>query len=170
MNITKIFKYYYLYEIKVNNNSSSLHNKYYYGMHCTDNLDDNYYGSSVILKNYKKKYGNEGLEKSILAFFCNYNDLAEAEKQLVNSKKVELGDNCLNLNDGGFGSFTFINQTLTDEQKHINASKGGQGNKLKLQNRDNLKIFRDKCIAYHKNMSEDKKEEIYNKVSSSLKS
>lgn len=126
-------KYYYTYEIKINNPNSSLNNHYYYGKHITSNLKDNYYGSGKIIKIYYKKYKDMGLIKTILNFYNNEEELNKAEKILIEEKKEKLGNLCLNLNEGGHGSFEYINKTLTEEQKYKNAMAGGVANKKRLE-------------------------------------
>lgn len=162
-------KYYFTYEIKIDNPESSFHNHYYYGKHTTFNLEDNYFGSSKMLKSYKNKYQNKGLIKTILQFYNSEEELNFAEFKLVNEKKKELGDLCLNLADGGKGSFSYINRTLTQEQKHQNAIAGGLGNKKRLEDPEEAARWSDFVKQRHATISQDEKEKIYNKVSQSLK-
>ena len=49
--------------------------KFYIGMHRTDNMNDGYLGSGVILKRSLKKYGKENHIKEILSYnisHCGY--------------------------------------------------------------------------------------------------
>lgn len=161
----KMTKYYYLYEIKIENKNSSLDGCYYYGKHITSNLNDNYFGSGLILNNYKEKYSLFGLTKTILCFFENEEELNRAENDLIKVKKEELKNKCLNLNDGGHGSFTYINNSLTPEQRHENAIAGGQANKKRLENPEAAEEWRKKVKNFHANMSEGEKEKRYSQVS-----
>lgn len=88
---------------------------------------------------------------------------------MIQNKKSELQEKCLNLNDGGHGSFSYINRTLTKEQKHINAIIGGNANKQRLQDPIVAEQWRNQVKERHANMSFKEKNEIYSKVSNSLK-
>ena len=59
-------KYNYFYFYKITNN---INNHYYYGVHCTDNLDDGYMGSGTRLHYAYKKYGMKNFTKEILKYF-----------------------------------------------------------------------------------------------------
>ena len=98
------------YEIKIDNPDSGLDGCYYYGKHVTSNLEDNYYGSGKLIRRYKDKYGIKGLTKTILTYFNSEEELNEGEKILIKEKKELLKDKCINLNDGGTGSFTYLNK------------------------------------------------------------
>ena len=90
-------KYHYIYKI-----TNVLNNKYYIGMHSTDDLGDGYLGSGRKLAKAKKRYGKENFKKYILEFLSNRSSLKEREKQLVN--KSTLKDLlCMNLAIGGSG-------------------------------------------------------------------
>lgn len=88
--------YYYIYKITCT--AGSLKNKFYFGQHTTENLDDNYKGTGAILKKYYKKHPNDYI-KEIIAFYNNQEELNKAEYDIIHPY---LGDsNCLNLRDGG---------------------------------------------------------------------
>jgi|AntAceMinimDraft_10_1070366.scaffolds.fasta_scaffold61459_5 hypothetical protein len=88
-------KYNYFYKIinKINGN-------FYYGVHKTDNLNDNYLGGGVRLRYAKKKYGEENFEKEILEFFDTYEEALDLESEIVNEQLV-LDPSCYNLTLGG---------------------------------------------------------------------
>lgn len=93
----------YRYTYKITLLKSTLANHYYYGRHKTDNINDGYCGSGVIIKNYFKKYGAiEGVtyEKEIVAFYNNEDELNKAEKELIGDK-YDTDQLCLNLCVGG---------------------------------------------------------------------
>lgn len=163
-------KIYYLYEIKIDNSESSLNGCFYYGKHEIDSeVKDNYFGSGMIIKRYQAVYGTYGLTKTILSYHENSEQLCEAELNLVRTKKLELGDRCLNLAEGGHGSWAYINSVATPEQKHANALAGGLGNKKRLEDPTKLALYKQKCRAVHASRSIEQKEACYTKVSSSLK-
>lgn len=162
-------KFYYLYEIFINNPESSLNNHYYYGKHITQDLKkDYYYGSGKLIKSYMNKWGTYGLIKSILEFYSDEESLNQAEYDLIYAKKEELGELCLNLNEGGHGSFTYINSTRTPEQRHNNALIGGIGNKKRLEDPEENAKWKEQCSLMHQRRTPEEKMEIYTKVSNSL--
>ena len=68
-------KYHYLYKI-----TNLVNNKYYYGIHSTDNLEDGYMGSGTQLKAAYAKYGIFNFRKEILSFYENRKELLDAER------------------------------------------------------------------------------------------
>lgn len=88
-------RYYYFYKIV-----NLINNKFYYGVHSTDDLDDGYMGSGTILHKAYKKYGVENFEKTILQFFDNMNDMYAYEKKIVTEELVK-DKNCHNQMTGG---------------------------------------------------------------------
>ncbi|WP_053069188.1 GIY-YIG nuclease family protein [Bizionia psychrotolerans] len=92
-------KYNYTY-ITVNN----LNNKVYVGVHSTDDLDDGYMGSGVVLKRAFKKYGKENFSTLKIKFYSTIEDAYEAEKCLVNPIWVQ-DSTTYNLVKGGVGNY-----------------------------------------------------------------
>jgi hypothetical protein len=82
-----------------------INNKYYIGMHSTDNLEDGYMGSGKALKFSIKRYGKENHRVEILEIVENRELLAERERAIVTLSKVKNGK-CMNLKVGGIGGFT----------------------------------------------------------------
>jgi len=103
-------KYHYLYKTicKVND-------KYYYGMHSTDNLDDGYLGSGQRLWHSINKHGKENHVCEKLEFFETRKKLRIAESKLVDKTKLK-DPMCMNLMLGGEGGFNTLE----------GARKGGQ--------------------------------------------
>ena len=178
-------KYYYTYEIKIINENSNLNECYYYGKHETSNLNDNYFGSGVILRNYINKYGTQHLVKTILAFYPNREQLSQAEKELVDTKRMQLGDRCLNRHEGGTGGrwveycspeeyyercqkvrFGVALKTTAIERsaraKHAGLCKRNVSTERRAQWIENYK-------QAYRNMSEEQLKNKYTKVSNSLK-
>lgn len=98
-NIAKFKKHHYTYKV-INN----LTNRYYLGMHSTNNLNDGYLGSGKRLWYELKKYGKENFTIVILNYFDSRESLIEAEKKLITKEDLE-NKNCLNLKLGGDGGF-----------------------------------------------------------------
>ena len=88
----------YRYIYKITCTKGSFKNKFYYGQHTTNNLNDGYKGSGKLLKDYYKKYPNDYIKEIIL--YCNtQSELNDAEYNII---KPYLGTNdCLNLKGGG---------------------------------------------------------------------
>lgn len=92
-------KYHVIYKT-----TCKVNNKYYVGMHSTNNLDDGYLGSGKYLWNSIKKHGKENFEFEILEFFDNRKDLRKREETLVNEDLLQ-DPLCMNLKTGGDGGF-----------------------------------------------------------------
>ena len=63
-------KYNYIYKI-----TNIINCKIYIGKHSTDDINDGYMGSGVVLKKAKEKYGIENFTKEYLAFCDTYDKL-----------------------------------------------------------------------------------------------
>jgi|688.fasta_scaffold191069_1 hypothetical protein len=95
-------KYHYLYKITCIKTQ-----RFYIGIHSTDNLNDGYFGSGKRLWNSINFHGKENHTKEILEFFSSRKILLEKEKEVVNREL--LSDSlCMNLVVGG-ESGGFIN-------------------------------------------------------------
>lgn len=92
-------KYHYIYKITCLKN-----NRYYIGMHSTDNLDDGYFGGGKRIKNSVKKYGKGIHKKEILEFLKSRDLLKNREKEIVNEDLLN-DPMCMNLQIGGGGGF-----------------------------------------------------------------
>ena len=103
-------KYHYLYKT-----TNLINNKFYIGMHSTDNLSDDYIGSGKYLWNSIKKYGKENFKCEHIKFFDTRLLLKEAEINIVNEDLLQ-DTLCMNLmkgGEGGEGGFISVEQ-----QKH----------------------------------------------------
>ena len=95
----KEHKYHYLYKI-----TNLKNDKYYIGMHSTDNLDDGYFGSGKKIRNSVRKHGKCMHKIEFLEFFENRKDLALREAEIVNAEFLK-DYLCMNLQLGGGGGF-----------------------------------------------------------------
>jgi hypothetical protein len=75
---------------------------YYYGMHSTNNVNDNYLGSGTKLKRSIKKHGKENFKTEILEFLPNKESLIKKEKELINEDVLK-DSKSMNLQPGGGG-------------------------------------------------------------------
>lgn len=109
-------KYNYIYKI-----TNLLNNKIYIGKHSTDNLEDGYMGSGVVLKKAKEKYGIDNFTKEIVAITDNKDDLNQLEKlyiSMFNSTDKNVG---YNIAPGGEG-FDLGNEPWNKGMKGIHLS------------------------------------------------
>ena len=110
-------RFHYFYKI-VNN----INQKYYYGIHTTDDIFDGYSGSGILLKQVYKKYGRENCTKYILGFFEDRKSLLDYEKYIVNYEVLENTD-CYNIILGGGGTYECMTPVVTLDGKNIIISK-----------------------------------------------
>lgn len=74
--------------------------KYYYGIHSTNRLNDGYLGSGHVLKQAIEKYGKENFNKEIIADYPTRKEASDHEKLIVTMELV-LDETCYNLRTGG---------------------------------------------------------------------
>lgn len=101
--------YYTVYKI-----TNWFNGKIYIGIHKTDDLNDNYMGSSKYLKNSIEKYGLGYFTREYLQIFDNPDDMYEMEAQLVNNEFIN-NINTYNLKKGGLGGWDFVNKNMNIE-------------------------------------------------------
>ena len=95
----------YIYKITINNPESRFDGCYYIGQHESPKIDDNYYGSGVLIRQYIKKHGIVGLTKEVLTICYSPEELNLEEEKAVdtlfNEDSIFNGGKCLNLKEGG---------------------------------------------------------------------
>lgn len=94
---------------------NKLNNKFYVGVHSTNNLNDNYMGSGLGIKRAIKKYGVANFKKEILFIFDNKNDALKLEKIIVDTVFVNQNDT-YNANLGGIGG-SVKGRKLSDQMR-----------------------------------------------------
>jgi hypothetical protein len=97
--------------------------KWYIGMHSSSSLNDNYFGSGLIICNSIKKYGKENHKRQIIAEANSREELRELEKQIVTANLIA-DEMCMNLASGGCGAGNGRIMTAGTRAK-ISASKLG---------------------------------------------
>lgn len=85
-----------------------INNKKYIGKHITENLDDNYLGSGILLKKAIIKHGIKNFKKEILFIFDNKLEMENKEKELITID-------------------------IVDSEEYYNISLGGQGGNIVLK-------------------------------------
>ena len=99
--------YGYIYKITVNNPESCFHDCYYIGQSKYGQIKkpNQYWGSSVYLAKYRKKYHTTGLIKEILCECIDEDDLNKREIEYIGDLYLTDayidGGKCLNLQSGG---------------------------------------------------------------------
>lgn len=116
-------KYHFIYKT-----TNILTNRYYIGMHSTDNLNDGYLGSGKRLRYSINKYGKENHIVEIIEFCISREELKNREKEIVNLNELAKNE-CLNLIVGGEGGRGF-----TNEEQRQNAIKSNQKQKWLKEN------------------------------------
>ena len=145
---------------------NTINNKFYIGVHKTNNPHDNYMGSGSAIKNAIKKYGKEKFIKEILYITESKKEAYDKEKQLTVDFVYE---NNYNMKLGGIGGFSRENslkgnraalEKLTKDElsdngkkayskalKNLNHSengkKGGLANKGKPKSEEHKQKIRD---------------------------
>ena len=116
----------YIYKI-----TNKINGKIYIGKHSTDNLNDGYMGSGVVLRQVIKKYGVENFTKEILEFCDKEVELNDLEKHYIDKYKSTDKSIGYNLTPGGDGCPGFFNKGrkhTEEEKKKIGESVKGDKN------------------------------------------
>ena len=101
------YKYHYFY--KVTNN---INGHFYYGVHNTNNLNDDYMGSGTRLQYAFKKYGIENFSREILKLFSTSKEAFEYEAEIVTEDLVK-DNNCYNQKLGGEYDYITMRNTIS---------------------------------------------------------
>lgn len=164
-NCKRSFTYNVVYKI-----TNIKNNKEYIGVHSTNDLNDNYYGSGRAIKRAIKKYGIKSFIKEVLHCFDTRAEALEKEKELVDECYVK-NKNTYNLSIGGtsyidslkvidsagflehqskaglLGARAFYNSLTKDQKREWHrkgraATTGNLGKKLKIKNTQQYKAAR----------------------------
>ncbi len=79
---------------------NKINNKYYYGIHSTNNVDDGYLGSGTNIRRAIKKYGKDAFERKIICVFDDRTDALFYEKKIVSTELLN-DESCYNIVEGG---------------------------------------------------------------------
>jgi len=137
--------FHFIYKI-----TNLINNRYYYGMHSTNNLNDGYFGSGKLIRLSVKKYGLINHKFEILEFLPSREQLKNREKEIVTLNEISKKD-CLNLVEGGQGG-----GKIWSEEHMKKFSKSGNESFLeKMSDPDYRESFSSKMCkinkeSYHK--------------------
>lgn len=137
-------KYYYFYKIV-----NLINGHYYYGIHSTNNLDDNYMGSGTRLHKAYDKYGVQNFKKDIIKFFDNWDDLCNYEKSIVTEDLVK-DYNCYNMVLGGQSpkEEVFFSNGILLSSKVKGDNNGMFGKRWITNGIDSLSLYQDEINFY----------------------
>ena len=85
-----------------------INGKYYFGVHKTENPNDDYLGSGVYIKRAVAKHGKENFRKDVLFIYLDPESAFGKEDELIRCYRG-LDSQCMNLRKGGSGGFDWIN-------------------------------------------------------------
>ena len=107
--------------------TNNINGKTYIGQHKTNNLDDSYMGSGVLLKKAKEKYGLENFSKEILAITGTKQNINILEKVFI---KIfwEQGKAEYNLAEGGLGGFISEDANEKNRVAHLGKKQSIESN------------------------------------------
>ncbi len=182
-----MIKYYYTYQIFIDDPSSTLDGCYYFGKRESTRTPatDIYWGSGVILGRYIKKHGTANLQKTIIDVVSCREELNKAEYELIEKKRNELGSQCLNKHEGGSGGHWVeycspteykcrcekvkhgLQKNLTAQKRHLLAKNAA--NAKRDATPEQRAQWSKNQSKRHSQMSEEEKLRMYSQVSSSLK-
>ena len=128
-----------------------MNGRFYYGAHKTKDLYDDYLGSGLALKQAIKKYGRENFKREAVLFCEDERSMFEAEKNLVDDKKVS-DPLCYNMRIGGHGGKVSNYSSHSSEiRKQISDSLKGRPihpNTLLAAKRPKSEEWKAQCRAW----------------------
>lgn len=137
-------KYHYIYKT-----TCTITNRFYIGMHSTDNLEDGYIGSGKRLWYSINKHGKDNHVCEILEFLPDRKALKAKEKQIVNVELIN-EELCMNLQLGGGGGFI-------NEEHASNFHKAGGRKVYQILNKRHVDKLKNDSV-YKKSYSKKLKE------------
>lgn len=132
-----------------------INGKQYVGDHSTNNLNDNYLGSGLGIKNAIIKYGKENFKKEILEQFETKQEAFNAQEKYI----IEYNTLCpygYNNNKRGGCGIT----GLSSEEKSLKLSNIHKGKHISEEHKQAIRVF----MKTYKHSKETKKKLKYNKT------
>lgn len=99
-----------------------INNKFYIGVHRTNNINDEYMGSGKIIIRAIEKYGIDNFKKEIIGQFNNKIEAYDLERTLITDKLIK-SEECYNLRPGGIGGDAFSHLSAKEYQKAIDSMR-----------------------------------------------
>jgi group I intron endonuclease len=138
-----VFMYYLIYKI-----TNNLNGKIYIGQHMTDNLDDGYMGSGLVISRAVKKHGVKNFTKEILYFCTDWDTMNSMEEAIVNEAFVAREDT-YNLKTGGSHGIP-----SEETRRRLSAVRKGLHCKSKYKKTKSTRIGRPHTEETRRKMSE----------------
>lgn len=146
-------KYHYIYKT-----TNVINNKYYIGMHSTNNLNDGYMGSGKRLWFSINYHGKDNHKLEILEFCENRKELSNKEREIVNDQLLS-EHLCMNLIVGGQGG----DGGLFNEEHKKAFIEAGKQNLIKTKEKREISLLKIRSTSEYKiKMSNTQKERFKN--------
>lgn len=117
--MSKEKEYNYFYKV-----TNLINEKYYYGIHSTNNFEDGYMGSGHAIKKAIKKYGRKNFTKEIIADYPTRKEAIEHEKLVVTIELIKL-EECYNLVTGGENENVYSKESKERHRLACTGEKNG---------------------------------------------
>jgi hypothetical protein len=167
--------YFYVYQI-----TNLLNNKVYVGKHKSIKhpFENGYYGSGKQVTAAIKKYGIDNFKKEVLQYCSSMEEMADKEAEIVTEDFVKRSDT-YNMHKGGLGGFEHINNDPV-KRKEVTRLSAKRNKELGLGGTKNWTEKSIEKMQSHSwgnkikagwspnnwsKMSDDRKEEVRNKIS-----
>ena len=160
-------KHYLIYKI-----TCSINNKIYIGKHKTDDIDDGYMGSGSLLKYDQNLFGIDKFKREIL-FECKSEEEMNAKEAEIVNEDFIARDDVYNIKLGGDGGWDHINSNKALKSKITRAGAFVTRDKIRSLPKEIQAEFwkkiANKVQLVRSSWSEEYKDEIYAKISNTLK-
>jgi len=137
-------EYNYFYKI-----TNLINERYYFGVHKTNKIEDGYMGSGKRLKYAIIKYGMENFKKEIIKYFNTFEEALNYEAEIVTENLVN-DIECYNLKLGGTGGWSYVTSTRKNvhNNKVVVFNKSGNTMMIDL---DDIRYINGDLKSIHKN-------------------
>ena len=125
--------YYTVYKV-----TNTINGKVYIGRHRTDNLNDGYFASGVLINHAVKKYGRKNFEREIIHFAKDFDDMKRLELEEIEKHH---GSNCYNLSMASNGSEITSEETKKKISKSLTGYVRTEENKRKISEGSKGKVM-----------------------------